>query len=327
MRRLWLFLVVLAGGSPAHADAELERWTVVDRVKTGSMPWGVSTSADGATLYVTHVGEKDRDNVRRYDAETLDVTARARFRGHAVESALSDDGDTLFVTNSRRHRVVVLDPQTLETRGHHATGLTPKDFRIAPDGKRLYTADYGGGTMSVISLPSGERTSVGVGRHPRGIAIAPDGKRVYVVNMGSGTVSVVDAGTLKVTATWNACPAARHAQVAGDRLLVTCYGGRQVVVLDAATGKQVRRIPVGSGPKTIAVSRDGAFAITADERGGTATFIDLTTYRTSTLRLGAVQPCGVAIAPDGERAYVTARGSDELIVIARPEPRREPTER
>jgi YVTN family beta-propeller protein len=304
---------------PARAEVELagSRWAVIDRAETGSMPWSVTTSADGATLYVAHVGEKDHDNVRRYDAATLDVEARAKFRGHAVESALSDDGGTLFVTNSRRHRVVELDPGTLATRGHHATGKIPKDFRLAPDGTQLYIADYGSDTLSVVTLSSGQRTAVEVGRRPRGVAVAPDGSRVYVVHMGSGTISVVDAGTLAVTATWRACRGARHAQVAGDRLLVTCNSGRDVVVLDTATGDRVRRIRVGRGPKTIAVSPDGSLAVTADERAGTATLVDLATYQTATLRLGADRPCGVAFAPDGNRIYVTARGSDELIVIAR----------
>ena len=289
-------------------------WQVVARADTGSMPWGVTVSADGDDVYVTHVGEKDHDNVRRYEAATLEEEARAKFRGHAVESALA--GTTLYVTNSRRHVLLALDAGTLAVTARHRTGKIPKDFRLAADGSRAYVADYGAGTLSAIELPSGERMSVRVGKRPRGVAIATDGATVYVTNMGSGTVSVVDAATLEVTATWKACRSPRHAVPASDgRLLVSCYGGRDVVVLDTATGERTKTIRVGRKPKTIALSPDGAVAAVANERGDSVTFIDLATYATETVALDADQPCGLAFAPDGGRLYVTARGSDELLVL------------
>jgi YVTN family beta-propeller protein len=288
-------------------------WEVVARVDTGSMPWGVTVSADGAELYVTHVGQKDRDNVRRYDAATLEVEAVARFKGHAVESAL--DGGTLWVTNSRRHVLLGLDAATLAVTARWKTGRIPKDFRLG--GGRAYVADYGGRTLSIIDLASGDRTAVKVGRSPRGVALSGDGATAYVTNMGSGTVSVVDTAAAKVTATWKACRSPRHAVVAGDRLLVGCYGARHVVVLDAATGDKLRTVKVGRGPKTIALTPDGATAVVANERDDSITFIDLSSYDTTTLADVGDQPCGVTVSPDGARVYVTARGSDELIAVER----------
>jgi YVTN family beta-propeller protein len=289
-------------------------WQVVARTDTGSMPWGVTVSADGDAIYVTHVGQKDRDNVRRYQAATLAEKARARFRGHAVESALA--GATLYVTNSRRHVLLALDAKTLAVTARHASGKIPKDFRLAPDGARAYVADYGANTLSAIALPSGERTSVRVGKRPRGVALSPDGATVYVTNMGSGTVSAVDAATLEVTATWRACKAPRHAVAVGeDRLLVSCYGGRAVVVLDTARGERLRTLRVGNKPKTIALAPGGALAAVANEGGDSVTFVDLASYATRTLALDADQPCGLAFSPDGRRLYVTARGSNELLVL------------
>jgi YVTN family beta-propeller protein len=288
-------------------------WQVVARADTGSMPWGVTVSADGADLYVTHVGQKDRDNVRRYDAATLEEEARAKFRGHAVESALA--GTTLWVTNSRKHVLLGLDAATLAVTARWKTGRIPKDFRLG--GGRAYIADYGGRTLSIIDLASGDRTAVKVGRSPRGVALSADGATAYVTNMGSGTVSVVDTAAAKVTATWKACRSPRHAVVAGDRLLVSCYGARHVVVLDAATGNKLRTVRVGRGPKTIALSHDGSLAAVANERSDSLTFIDLAGYATETVALDADQPCGVAFAPEDARVYVTARGSDELLTLER----------
>lgn len=290
----------------------LMSWEVVARADTGSMPWGVTVSADGADVYVTHVGQKNRDTVRRYDAATLDVEAKASFKGHAVESAL--DGATLWVTNSRKHTLVALDAATLAVTASWKTGKIPKDFRLA--GGRAHVADYGSRTLSIIDLVTGDRTAVKVGRSPRGVALSPDGATAYVTNMGSGTVSVVDTAAAKVTATWKACRSPRHAVVAGDRLLVSCYGARQLVVLDTASGTKLRTVKVGNGPKTIALTPDGATAIVANERSDSITFVDLSSYDTTTVADIGDQPCGVTVSPDGARVYVTARGSDELVVVA-----------
>jgi YVTN family beta-propeller protein len=286
-------------------------WQIVARAETGSMPWGVTVSADGADVYVTHVGQKDRDNARRYDAATLEVEAVARFKGHAVESAL--DGATLWVTNSRKHVLLGLDAATLAVTASWKTGRIPKDFRLA--GGRAYVADYGSRSLSIVDLATGDRTAVKVGRSPRGVALSADGATAYVTNMGSGTVSVVDTAAAKVTTTWKACRSPRHAVVAGDRLLVSCYGARHVVVLDAATGKKLRTVAVGRGPKTIALTPDGATAFVANERADSITVIDLASYETSTVSDVGDQPCGVTVSPDGARVYVTARGSDELVVL------------
>jgi YVTN family beta-propeller protein len=296
------------------------RWRLAARAPTGSMPWGASVSPDGKWLYVTHVGEKDHDNVFRYDAATLDVRARAQFAGHAVESVPSADGRLLYVTNSRKHELLVLDALGLEVRQRHATGKIPKDFRLAPDESVAYVADYGGGTLSALDLTGGAaRRTVKVGKHPRGVALTRDGTTAVVTDNGGKTVSIVDTRTLAVTDTVTVCPSPRHAAITDDgaTVLVTCLASGQLAVLDAARGAVTRKVPVGKGPKTVVITRDQTLAITADERGDSLTFVDLKTWDTRTVPLPADRPCGLALSPDDRRLYVTARGSNEVLVIER----------
>jgi YVTN family beta-propeller protein len=304
------------GGWVEHAGS---RWRLVATVRTGSMPWGVSVTSDGTAVYVTHVGYKDHDNVYRYDAASLEVTARAQFLGHAVESVPSPDGRSLVVSNSRRHELVVLDAASLELRGRHATGKIPKDLRLSPAGDLAYVADYGAHSLSVVDLARGGRRAVAVGKHPRGVGLSPDGTELYVANQGSQTLSVLDAATLEVEHTIRVCAAPRHIAVAPDGrlLLVSCFGSDQLAVVDAVEHELVRRVRVGAGPKTVAISHDGRVAVVADERGDSITIVDLRSWATLRLRLPADQPCGLAIAPDDRRVYVTARGSGELLVIER----------
>ena len=309
------------GGWIEHAGS---RWRLVATTATGSMPWGVSVARDGASVHVTHVGYKDHDNVYRYDAGTLAIEARAKFRGHAVESVPSPDGRTLVVTNSRRHELVVLDAASLALVARHGTGKIPKDLRLAPAGDIAYVADYGSNTLSAIDLVRGGRRSVPVGKRPRGVAISTDGSRVYVANQGSRSVSVVDAATLAVVSTVRVCSAPRHIAVTPDGkwLLVSCFGSRQLAVLDARSHEVVRHVDVGAGPKTVVTTHDGRVALVANESGDSLTLVDLSSWAALTVPLPADKPCGLAVAPDDRRVYVTARGSHQLLVLERAAPLR-----
>lgn len=300
---------------PEAASPLRARWRVVGRVKTSSMPWSVS--ATETSLYVAHVGRKDRDNVWRYDAETLEVVARSRFPGHGVETSLTRDRASLYVTNSRKHELLELDPEDLSVRRRLPTGKTPKHFVLSRDESTAYTANWSSGDVTATELSSAEQTwRVRTGRHARGVAIAPDGD-VYVANFGAGDVVAIDTERRTVAARARACTNPRHIVVVGDRLLVTCFGAGKLAVFDRTSLERTHLVDVGRGPKTIAVSPERSLAVTADERGNSITFVDLATLSTETMQLSARKPCGIAFSPTGDVIYVTARGSHELLKLSR----------
>lgn len=299
--------------SPAWGD----NWEFTRSVRTGSMPWSVTVSADGAQLWVSMVGRRDHENVWRYDADTLKVEAKSSFIGHAVESELVADEQRLLVTNSRVDLLMELDAQSLKVLRRIRTDRIPKDFDVSPDQSTAYIANYGAGTLSAIRLKDGKASHVKTGKKSRGATVAPDGSEVYVMVFGERDVVVVDTSTLAVTDRIPACKNPRHAVVIGKHLLVTCYGTRHVVVIDRETRKLARTLEVGRGPKTIARAPRGDFAVTANEKGDSISIIDTTTWTVTTIAVAAQQPCGVAVAPGGERIYITARGSHRLLEMTR----------
>ncbi len=313
MTRTIVVAVIVLATSPAAAEG----WKVTREVRAGSMPWSVTVSADGARLWVSMVGLRNRDNVWRYDAATLEVEAKSSFRGHAVESRLMGDGARLVVTNSRVDRLMILDAETLSVDRALDVSSIPKDMRLSRDESTAYLANWGAGSLSIVDLASGKVTDVRTGRHSRGVALAPDESEAYVMSFGARQVVVVDLEARKVAARIRACVNPRHGAVVDDLLLVTCYGQRHVLVIDRAKREVVRTLRVGRAPKTIAVSPDRRTAVTANERGNSASFIDLDTWQVDTVSLPAKQPCGAAWAPDGKRVYITARGSHELLELAR----------
>lgn len=123
---------------------------------------------------------------------------------------------------------------------------------------------------------------------PYGIAISPDNVRVYITNRSANSVSY-----LKRIYTPPMPPA-----------------GPNITYYNLAT------IPVGAGPKGIAISPDGMKLYIANSDDGTVSVIDTKTNTiTATINNVGLNPEGIALNADGSRAYVAVSGSSYVAVI------------
>jgi YVTN family beta-propeller protein len=167
--------------------------------------------------------------------------------GNAVESnldmrpsdvALSRDGRTLYVAGCKEFcttgTIQVVDTASGTLQRSFDVGPSPYRLALSPDGRRAYTTNLGGPSLSVVDLVAGTPlATLPVGVEPSGLAVSPDGTRVYVVNSQQGTITVVDA-TRNVVAGTVALPRQpREIVVApnGRRVYVSILGA--VAVLDA----------------------------------------------------------------------------------------------
>ena len=285
-------------------------------VDTGSLPKGVTVTADGKHVIVTNFGHHDGRNVYRYDPATLEITAKAKFPGNAVEVLPSVDGKLVYVSNFYHQQLLGLDPATLEIKRAYQTGKVPKHFALSPDGRRAYVANWESESISVVDLISNQLVkNVKTDYQPRGVAITQNGKKIYVANTGAHTWSVIDAATLTAT-TRKSCRFPRHAGTTpAGLIIISCLGTHLLHVIDPATDEVVRKVSVGHGPKTIDFTRDGRFAFTADYRGDTMSIVDLASWKSWVVPLPVTRGSGVAVSPDGRRIYVTGWDSDNMAVF------------
>jgi len=87
-------------------------------------------------------------------------------------------------------------------------GAIPCAIAVNASGDRLYVADYGDNTVTVIDAIADRKIAVlPVGTHPKAIAFDPSRNMVYVANTGDGTVTAIDAATNGIVAT---LPAGRN---------------------------------------------------------------------------------------------------------------------
>jgi YVTN family beta-propeller protein len=123
-------------------------------------------------------------------------------------------------------------------------------------------------------------TVVRVGNGSEGFDISPDHREVWTANAQDGTISVISLPEQKVIATLAAdVPSANRLKFTpdGKLALVSLLGGPDLVILDAATRKVVKRLPIGHGAAGIQMQPDGSRAYVSCGPDNYVAVIDLKT--------------------------------------------------
>jgi YVTN family beta-propeller protein len=117
-----------------------------------------------------------------------------------------------------------------------------------------------------------------VGRGSEGFDVSPDGKEAWVANAWDGTISVIDIAAKKVSATLAAnVPGANRLKFTPDGKLAFISAGPNLVILDAATRQEVKRLVLGHGSAGIQMQPDGTRAYVACGPDGFVAVVDLKT--------------------------------------------------
>ena len=125
-----------------------------------------------------------------------------------------------------------------------------------------------------------EETVVPVGHGSEGFDVSPDGKEAWVGNAGDGTISVIDIDAKKVVATLDAnVRGVNRVKFTPDGKLVLASAGSALVVFDAASRKEVKRMSDVHASGGIEMQPDGARAYAACGREGYVAVIDLKTLQ------------------------------------------------
>ena len=158
---------------------------------------------------------------------------------------------------------------------------------------------------------------------------------VYVSNERSGDVTVIDGATDAVVATFKAGkrPRGIHATLDGQRVFVTLSGSPRMApgvdenrapsdksadglgVIDPVARKLIDRWHVGSDPEQFAISKDGRFAIIANEDDASASIVDLSSGQARGKVKVSEEPEGVGVNPWNGEVYVTCEEKGDVFAI------------
>ncbi len=108
--------------------------------------------------------------------------------------------------------------------------------------------------------------------------MAPGERELWAANAQDGTISIVDLIAKKVAALLNANVAGANRlkfTLDGRRVLVSTLSGPDVIVLDADSHSEIKRIKVGTGAAGIQMRPDGPVAYVACTPDSYVAIIDL----------------------------------------------------
>ena len=138
----------------------------------------------------------------------------------------------------------------------------------------------------------------------------------YVSSEKDNALTLIDLATLTVKGTLATCKRARHLQLMPDKMLmVACTDSNAADVIDPASGKSVRRVPLGDEPEAFDLSPDGKTIYVSNEDAGEASFIDAASgKKLKSVKVGK-EPEGVKVSADGKTVYVTSEVASMVHVI------------
>jgi YVTN family beta-propeller protein len=326
-RKKWAVAAALAVAfAPSRARARAPDLEVEEVADTPSMPKGAILSPDGQRFYVTNFGMANARNITVYDASTLRLLDTIHLPGVIVESVLSSDGKTLYASNFTRNTVQVVDVASHRVKRELEAGAHPKILVLSHDDKTLFAANWSGNSITVIDVEKGKVVrTLPAGLHPRGMALTKRGV-LYVANFDGASVDVFDRlGNRETSESGHTyrlavCRIPRHLALSPDEktLYISCYHDSEIHALDLETEVVTHRVPVGTNPKSIEVTKDGRFVYSADygEWAHGVSVLDTSDWSARTFSVpGMDRGSGIAIAADGVHALVTGWYDNHVYLV------------
>ena len=286
-------LLVLNKGANELAIVDPVAMKVVGRVPVGEGPHEVAS--DGKLAFVANFGGRTPGHT----ISIIDLATQKEIKRMELGSLQRPHG---IVVNRNKVFFTAEDASGGWISAHSPSGrwgfFRPTGqygthmLVITADGKKVFATNISSNSVSVCkpAAPRTEGTTIPVGKGPEGIDMSPDEREVWVAHSQDGGISIIDVKTVKVTQTLD-IGTKRSNRLKftpdGKRVLVSDINGDEVVVLDAASRKEIKRIHAGGHPEGIQMAPDGSRAFVALAQEGVVATIDLKTLEvTSKLPTG-----------------------------------------
>ena len=300
---------------------------------SGPDPHEVAASTDGKLAYISNYGGGAYNTITVVDLVTQKTLRAIDLGALYGPHGLDYVGGKLYFTAEANKVFGRYDPATDKIDWIMGTGQDRTHMiAVWKDLSRVVTTNVSSATLSIFEksaagpgpggpppsgpLPSGPppggpppggpprapqwtQTIVAVGRGSEGFDVAPDGREIWVANAQDGTVSVVDVAAKKAAATLQANVRGANRlkfTLDGKLVLISTLGGPDLVVLDSATRREVKRVKLGRGAAGIQMDPDGSRAFVACSPDNYVAVVDLKSL-TVTGRIDAgPEPDGLAWA-------------------------------
>ena len=290
-------------------------------IQTGIMPadvdgpHGLALSPDKRFYYVTTAHGTPFGMLWKYTTDRDSLVATVPLGMFPATMQVSPDGEFVYVVNFNLHGDMVPSSVSVVAAGAMVevarirTCTMPHGSRINAQGTRQYSACM----MDDMAVEIDTRTFA-VSRHfmlaagkehgetgpPHG-AMAAGG--LPGAQGGAHQTGSHHAREVSCSPTW------AQPSPDGARLYVACNKSNDIVELDVAGWKLVRRIPAGDGVYNLGTTSDGRLLIATNKRGQSVSVFDTKSGK-ELARIPTKRKVvhGVAISPDDRYAFISVEG-------------------
>jgi YVTN family beta-propeller protein len=259
--------------------------TVV-QIPTGEAPHEITISDDGKFAFVANYGARTPGNtisvidlIAQKELRRVDLGALRRPHGIAFV-----DGKVWFTAEENK-LIARYDPASNQIDWIMGLGQNRTHMLVfSKDRSQIFTSNIQSDSITLLqrsSDPTGWTvTNISVGKGPEGGDFSPDGREFWAANSGDGSVSIIDVATKKVVQTLDVRTNRSNRlkfTLDGKLVLISDLGSNALLILDAASRKEVKRINLGKQPEGILIAPDGAHAYVAVAGEKTVAVLNLKT--------------------------------------------------
>ncbi len=305
---------ILPGLQPDGSVLLPNQWSlrpVGQQIVVGDFPVNIALHPDGRYAAVLHCGYSQHE-VRIIDVLQGKPVSQAALDEAFYGLAWSADGKHLYCSGASLETVhafsfsdgYLSDPHEFKLHQPGEFGV-PIGVSASRDGSALYVAEGWGQRVTKIDPGTGTR----LWSHPVALpqpesAASPEAERTGTPNPAAAFPYLC-------------VPDERR-----GRVYVSLWGASAVLVLDAQTGREITRWPVGEHPNEMVLGADGRLFV-AEANLNTVSVLDVATGRTTERLSGAFSPDAppgsmpnsVALSPDEKTLYVANANNNAIAVF------------
>ena len=298
-------LLALSKTDHTLAIVDLTTLKVMARIPVGPDPHEVVASSDGSLAFVSNMG-----GGRFHELNIIDLTEQKALPNFDTGPliglhGLAYMGGKLWFTAEGAKSIGRYDPKAARVDWIMGTGQNRTHMiYVTPDEKQIYTTNVESGTVSILenalpaqttnpmgSTPPGVQpridwvqTIIPVAKGSEGFDVSPNGKELWTAASEGGTISIIDIATKKLTATIDAkVIGANRLKFTpdGKLVLISSLRSGDLVIYDAASHKEFKRLGIGHGAAGILMDADGNRAFVACTPDNYVAIVDLKTLKVS----------------------------------------------
>ncbi len=306
--------------SAATATASASRSPVASAITTPSS--APATSTRPSTSAAASTASTDLPGM---PAPLSATDVYAADRPGMISPVIAKDPAYVYVPDTNSNDVYVIDQHTMKVVRTFDGGHEPQHVVPSYDLKTLYvTADKPGfGSITPIDPATGKPGTPIAIDDVYNMYYTPDGRYAIAVQEAYTRLAFYDwhSWTLHDALTIPSCQGIDHMDFTADgtKLVASCEFSNQLVVVDVATHKLLKTIPLHQSahgmPQDIKLSPDGKTFYVADMVSNGIYLIDAHTFEVIRFQPTGRGAHGLYISRDSRRMFVTNRDAGSISVI------------